>query len=105
METITPRYKLLITYDILPDRQDAYYRYVLGEFVPALRIMGIHMTSAWHVAYGNYPQRQLVFVTESWDVLQTAMHSTRFQNLEDRLKTYTEHYNRKVVNYLDRFQF
>jgi hypothetical protein len=105
METIIPRYKVLITYDIRPEKQDAYYRYVLGEFVPALRVMGIHMLSAWHIAYGEYPERQLVFVTESWDTLQSALDSPRFQSLEDRLKAYTTDYRRKVVNYLDRFQF
>lgn len=52
-----PEYKLLITYDILPGKQDSYYRYVLGEFVPTLRNMGVHMTSAWHTAYGKYPAR------------------------------------------------
>jgi hypothetical protein len=105
METIVPRYKVLITYDIRPEKQDSYYRYVLGEFVPALRIMGVHMISAWHIAYGEYPERQLVFVTESREILQTALDSPRFQSLEDRLKAYTTDYHRKVVNYLDRFQF
>lgn len=103
--SIIPKYKLLISYDILPDRQEEYYRYVLGEFVPSLRVMGIHMMSAWHVAYGNYPERQLVFVTENWQTLETAFANPRWHNLEDRLKSYTTDYSRKVVHFEDRFQF
>lgn len=102
---MTPNYKLIISYDILPEKQEGYYRYVLGEFVPALRTMGLHMTSAWHVAYGEYPARMLEFVIESRDVWDKAMTSTRWSKLEERLQAYTTHYERKLVPYKDRFQF
>lgn len=105
MTTIIPKYKMLISYDILPDKQEAYYRYVLGEFVPALRLMGIHMVSAWQVVYGDYPERQVVFVCEDRDVIDDALGNPRFKMLEDRLKSYTDRYTRKVVNYEERFQF
>ncbi len=105
MTTIIPKYKILIAYDILPDQQEVYYRYILGEFVPALRLMGIHMVSAWHTAYGNYPERQVVFVAESWEVIEDAFANPRFKMLEDRLKTYTTGYERKVVAYAEHYQF
>ncbi len=103
--TLYPRYKLLITYDIQPGKQDAYYRFALGEFVPGLRSMGIHMLSAWHVAWGDYPERQLVFVTESAEVLQAAFASDRWQHLEERLRGFTTDYTRRVVHYAAHFQF
>lgn len=102
---IIPQYKILINYDILAAEHEAYYRYVLGEFVPTLRTMGIHMLSAWHVAYGDYPARQLVFVTESKEILKEAFTSQRWHDLEERLQGFTVHYSRKVVSYEDRFQF
>lgn len=100
-----PEYKLLIAYDILPEKQDGYYRYVLGEFVPALRTMGVHMTSAWHTAYGQYPARLLEFAIESHDVWHRARNSVRWRKLEDRLQTFTTAYQRKLVPYRDTFQF
>ncbi|MBK9125561.1 MAG: hypothetical protein IPM16_20885 [Chloroflexi bacterium] len=100
-----PEYKLLITYDILPDKQDSYYRYVLGEFVPALRTMGVHMTSAWHTAYGKYPARLLEFTIESHDIWRRARNSVRWNKLEDRLQTFTTAYQRKLIRYRDAFQF
>ncbi len=36
--------KMLLTYDPLPERREAYFRYVLGEFVPALEQLGLKMS-------------------------------------------------------------
>jgi hypothetical protein len=103
-----PRYKLVITYDIhnrTANAQDAYYRYVLGEFVPALRAMGMHMAVAWHVAYGPYPNRQLDFVCDSLETAQNMFDSVRWEKLEKRLQSYTDNYQRKLVAYREGFQF
>ena len=48
------RVKLLLTYDPLPENREAYFNYVLGEFVPALEHLGLTMSEAWHTAYGSY---------------------------------------------------
>src|SRR3972149_3668319 len=49
--------KLLLSYDPLPERGEEYFRYVLGEFVPALEHLGLTMSEAWHTAYGSRPPR------------------------------------------------
>jgi hypothetical protein len=100
-----PQYKMLITYDILPDKYELYYRYILGEFVPSLRDLGLHMTYAWHVPYGDYPARLIEFICDNRHTLMTAMANPRWTQLETRLKSYTTHYHRKVVHFEDRFQF
>lgn len=105
MSTIRPQYKLLIIYDVQNDKHDMYYRYILGEFVPALRELGLHMLSAWHVTYGNYPARQIEFICENQEVLKAALKSTRFESLERRLQSYTNRYSRKLVRFQERFQF
>jgi hypothetical protein len=105
METLQPQYKLILSYDILLDTQEHYYRYVLGEFIPALRSMGLHMTFAWHISYGDYPARMVEFVCEDRETLRAAIDGPHWQDLEARLKTYTVHYSRKVVHFDERFQF
>lgn len=102
---MTPEYKLIIVYDILPEKQESYYRYVLGEFVPALRTMGLHMTSAWHIAYGPYPERMLEFVIETREVWDKVVANPRWRTLEERLQNFTDSYSRKLIYYKDRFQF
>lgn len=102
---MTSQYKLLISYDISADKHEGYYRYVLGEFVPALRTMGLQMTSAWHISYGNYPSRTLEFVIDTHEIWVKAMTTSNWKKLEERLQSYTENYDRKLIAYKDGFQF
>ncbi len=102
---IIPRYKLLLNYDIRNGMQEVYYRYVVGEFVPSLNEMSIYVSAAWHTAYGAYPLRQVEFVCDSLETLHSAFETPRWQELEDRLKTYTSDYHRKIIPYRRGFQF
>lgn len=101
----TPAYKVLMTYDIHPDKQEVYFRYVLGEFVPRLRNMGLPMLSAWHVIYGNYPQRLLEFGCDSRHHAHAIFIDPAYIRMEDRLKSYTINFERRLVVYRDGFQF
>lgn len=105
MDYFVPQYRLVITYDILTTDQQAYYQYVLWEFVPALRSMELPLLYAWHTAYGNYPIRQLEFGAQDWVTVQGVVHSPRFQSLENRLQSYTTNYHRKLIHFERRFQF
>lgn len=104
MAHIIPRYKMIISYDVLPQTQDVYYRFVTSEFVPALRDMGLYMTDVHQTIWGNYPMRIAEFVAESLEVVRSALSSSRYEELEDKLKNYTENYSRKVIPYREGFQ-
>ena len=100
-----PRYKLLMEFDIRPGKQQSYIRWLMGEFIPEARDLGLHMLMAWHVAYGDYPMRQLVFVAEDLDSARRVFHSDRWRAMEDRFQAYTTNYRRKLVPYRDGYQF
>lgn len=99
------RVKLLLTYDPIPDRREAYFNYVLGEFVPALEHLGLTMSEAWHTAYGAYPLRLASFIAPDQDRLEEILTSARFQSLETRLQDFVVNYTRRVVRCRGRFQF
>ena len=103
--SIVPRIKLLITYDINDNAQEAYYRFVLNEMVPALQDMGLYMLHVYHTAYGPYPVRQLDFVAESLEVVQKALKTDTWEELQSRLLDYTSNYSQKIVQFRDGFQF
>ncbi|HEC22322.1 MAG TPA: hypothetical protein ENI95_05330 [Chloroflexi bacterium] len=102
---IIPRYKMIISFDVIPSNHDRYYQFILGEFVPALQEMGVYMTEAWHTAYGDYPLRMASFVTEDLDTLENLLESERWRMLESQLKRYVSNYSRKIVAYRRGFQF
>lgn len=102
---IIPQYKLLMCYDVRRNMNAVYYRYIMGEFVPALSEMDIYVMEAWHTAYGDYPRRQVEYVVDELRVLTDAFDDPRYQDLESRLKRFTDHYSRKIVPYRRGFQF
>lgn len=102
---IIPHYRLVIQYDIRLETYDAYYQFVTNEFVPALHTMGLYMTAVWHTAYGDYPLRQIEFVTDDLKSARATFQSSRWQTLEARLLEFTTNYERKLLPYRDTFQF
>ncbi len=40
------RIKVLISYDVVPELQQAYYEFVLGEMIPAAQSMGLALSEA-----------------------------------------------------------
>ena len=104
-ESIIPNYKVLVTFDIRPDMVEKYYYYILKEFVPELESMGLYMFKVWHVAYGDYPIRQLEFVSENLSTIYDIFNSERFEVLEDNLRELTTDYERKVVRFKKGYQF
>jgi hypothetical protein len=82
-----------------------YQRYILDEFIPGMQEMELYMLGAWHTAFGAYPMRQIEFVMEELDTAQRAFQDNRYHELEDRLKSYIFHYERKIIRYRHGFQF
>lgn len=102
---IEPSHRVMLQFDIRPDRYEQYYRYMLRDFVPTMQELGLHMIFAWHVVGGNYPERQVDFVCESARSLRTILADARFHLAEDQLQTYTLHYRRRIVRFYNRYQF
>ncbi|MAS36845.1 MAG: hypothetical protein CL610_22765 [Anaerolineaceae bacterium] len=103
--TIIPNYKLLLSYDIRPNMVEKYYYFVLKEFVPELETMGLYMFKVWHVAYGDYPIRQLEFIAEDLHTMYEVFDSERWESLESHLQELTTNYARKLVHFKKGYQF
>ena len=96
---------LLLTYDPMPDRREAYFSFVLGEFVPEMERLGLKMSEAWHTAYGDYPLRLTGFIAPDQTTMDFAVGSPDFQGLEQRLQDFVVNYQRRVAPLRRRFQF
>ena len=99
------RIKMLMTYDVVPELQQAYYEFVLGEMIPTAQSMGLVLSEAWHTAYGDYPIRLNGFIARSRQELDRILASAEWQQLEDKLKRFVNGYQRKIVPYREDFQF
>jgi hypothetical protein len=99
------RSKLLLSYNIRLQHQEVYMRFVINDLIPGLQGMGLKNSGVWHTEYGDYPIRLLEFVADSSQVMDKALGSEEFRDLEERLKSFVEDYSRRVVAFDSRFQF
>ena len=99
------RVKMLISYDVVPELQQAYYEFVLGEMVPSAQALGLVLSEAWHTAYGDYPVRLNGFVAKDRAALDRILASSEWKQLEDKLKRFVTGYKRKLIPYREGFQF
>ena len=97
--------RLLLSYNIIPQVQQEYMNYVINEFIPALESIGLRNTGVWHTAYGNYPIRLLVFVSDDPESMKRALASNKWEEAENRLKTFVTDYSQRVVPADSRFRF
>jgi hypothetical protein len=100
---LRPKYTIILKYDILPGVQERYFRFVMGEFIPAMQEMGYYMHRAWHILWGDYPERHIEFITENENIAEF-MDSTRWLELESKLQDYTTNYTRRVQHFTGNFQ-
>jgi hypothetical protein len=97
--------KLIITYDPISEQREAYFHYLLGEFVPTLEQMGLKMCEAWHTAYGEYPLRLTAFTAQEEVDVEKLIDTEEFRELESRLLNYVVNYHRRLVSDSNGFQF
>lgn len=103
MEDI-PGYKLLLSYEVLPETIQEYRQFIMGQYVPAMSSMGLQMSEAWHTAYGDAPNRLVGFVCRERDTVDDLLHSEMWLTINEQLQQYVTDFNYKVVPYKGVFQ-
>ena len=58
--------KLLMSWDILPGKEQTYFEFAMKTFAPELMKMGWQPTEAWYTLYGEGPQIMTAGVTERY---------------------------------------
>lgn len=97
--------KLLLAYNIKPNREAEYYRYVLGEFLPRLQDMGLMMVEGWHTAYGEYPIRLIAFRAQDNTDIYNILNSSEWKEGKEKLLKLVLDYEERLVPAKNIFQF
>lgn len=96
--------KLIMTWDILPGREQEYFEFVVREFVPGMQRLGIQPTEAWYTTYGDRPQILTGGVTDSLGDMKDALSSDDWSVLRDSLMEYVTNFDWKIVRATGGFQ-
>jgi class 3 adenylate cyclase len=97
--------KVLMTWDISPEREQEYFEFVIGEFVPGVQRLGLQPIEAWATIYGNHPQIQVSLLAADAVGAQRILASPEWVRLSEQLFGYVKNYSHKVVPARGGFQF
>lgn len=96
--------KLLMTWDIVPGREQEYFEFVVRDFVPGMQRLGIQPTEAWYTTYGDRPQILTGGVTDDIETMRDALEDEEWKELRGQLMEYVSDFNAKVVHAKGGFQ-
>ena len=89
--------KLLMTWDIIPGREQDYFEFVVREFIPGMQRLGLEPSDAWFTMYGEQPQIMTGAQMPDLPALEHTLASQEWQSLVRQLTDYVEDYKYKIV--------
>ncbi|HNA89058.1 MAG TPA: hypothetical protein PK989_07115, partial [Anaerolineales bacterium] len=89
--------KVLMTWDIAAERDQEYFEFIIGEFVPGVQRLGLQPSEAWATLYGSYPQIQVGLLASNAAEARRVLASPEWGLLQDRLFGYVKNYSYKIV--------
>jgi hypothetical protein len=96
--------KLLMTWDIVPGREQEYFEFVVREFVPGIQRLGIQPTEAWYTTYGQRPQILTGGIAENRQTMERALATDEWEKLRGRLLEFVTNFEWRVVRATGGFQ-
>jgi hypothetical protein len=96
--------KLLMTWDILPGREQEYFEFVVRDWLPGIQRLGLETSDAWFTMYGDQPQILAAAKAASLSAMQRALESSDWKKLTQSLLDYVEDFNYKIVQARAGFQ-
>jgi hypothetical protein len=90
--------KLLMSWDILPGKEQEYFEFVVREFLPGIQKLGLEPTDAWFTMYGSdQPQIVAGAVMPSIGELEKVLEGKEWQELTNKLINYVDDFVTKIV--------
>lgn len=96
--------KLILRWDIQPDKESEYFEFLVHEFIPALNKLGIEDILVWYTAYGEVEQKMAEGTTRSPEEMRRIVASEEWLNLTDKLETYVTDFTFKAIPATQGFQ-
>ena len=96
--------KIIMTWDILTGREQEYFEFVVRDFIPGVQRLGMEPTDAWFTMYGNQPQIMVAAKMPDMEQMQGVLNKPEWDDLIQRLLTFVENYQYKLVDARTGFQ-
>ncbi|HUF38900.1 MAG TPA: hypothetical protein VMN57_10280 [Anaerolineales bacterium] len=89
--------KILMTWDLLPGKEQDYFEFVVRDFIPGMQEIGLQPSDAWYTYYGDHPQIMAGAVVNSMDEMDRLINSDDWHELTRQLMEYVQDFEYKIV--------
>jgi hypothetical protein len=96
--------KLLMTWDILPGREEDYFEFHIRKFVPALEGLGVALSEAWLTVYGEQPRLMAEAQLPNLGQARQMLVSNEWGSLGAEMDELVENFDYKVISNRSGFQ-
>ena len=90
-------FKFLMSWDIQPGREWPYEEFMLRNFLPAIKKLGLEPSDFWYTLCGDGRQILMGCTIQDRDELCSILDSETWRKLEKQLSTFVENYTCKAV--------
>ena len=96
--------KLILRWDIQQGAESDYFEFMVSEFIPGIRKLGIADPGVWYTAYGEAEQILISGTTETEDHMDYILRSNEWGRLRERLDELVSNFNQRVTPATGGFQ-
>ena len=96
--------KLLMSWDILPGREEDYFEFHIRKFIPLLKELDLSLNEAWLKVYGEGPRLMAEAVIPDLKRANQVLDSDGWKDLSLELEDFVENFDYKVIPALTRWQ-
>ncbi len=89
--------KLLMTWDILPGREQEYFEFVVRDWIPGMQKLGLEPSDAWFTVYGDHPQIMASAQMPTLNEANKVLNSKEWDDLTKLLLDYVEDLKIKII--------
>lgn len=89
--------KILMTWDLLPGREQDYFEFVVRDFIPGMQEIGLQPSDAWYTYYGDHPQIMAGATVNSMDEMNRLINSDDWRELTRQLMEFVQDFEYKIV--------
>jgi hypothetical protein len=96
--------KIILRWDIQPGVESEYFEFMVSEFIPSLKRLGINDPGVWYTAYGDAEQILVSGITETEEHMRFVLRSKDWARLNERLEELVNNYSQRVLPATGGFQ-
>jgi hypothetical protein len=89
--------KLILRWDIQPGSESEYFEFMVSEFIPGLKKLGITEPGVWYTAFGEAEQILVSGMTETQEHMEFVMRGDDWGRLKDRLVELVSNFSQKTL--------